>query len=551
MSLSIEEKVERTNKTKDIKVVQPDKDSEEYVFISYKSDDWKVVLVEIVQKLHISGLNVYFDKSFAETNDKWVKSMSDAITSPKCKGIIAFVSKEYLKSSACLMEILQPFTSESKTTWKNKLMGIIPVLLEGNSIDDCKCTEGKTNPKEYKEWNELFIDVYERALSEIEEENDKDFIIIRNAIKPMLNIGQRDAKKEVKLNLISNLMAEILNIYGNEKFYHKSDETFYSSLINTIKELNDSSCKVGKKVFRSINPEEKDINKSINDKVSLDEPEKVISYNAVNHKTAGVNEITTMPSPSASANDLRSKLIEKLGGDEVKSKAVFWIKDNKKFRLRSTTSTINNNKPNEQYDYLICEIKGKYGVFSSKQERDKIAAKDLDLNFDGLIEKIKEKLEEETKNRNRISPTTEVKDDENGTIEDDKESNATLIDLGKALNDYKHLAEMFLKTYEKRDPKRIECFTSDTVEKLKWEKDYHYWALQLQPQQFGRPDIIPEGELLTAIETLASNFRSNEKYLSNICLNNGSIFDSTNNDYEFDFKKNKNFWIKGVKSSKG
>lgn len=262
-------------------------------------------------------------------------------------------------------------------------------------------------------------------------------------------------------------------------------------------------------------------------------------------------EETKVFSTSASANDLRSKLIEKLGGDEVKSKAVFWIKDNKKFRLRSTTSTINNNKPNEQYDYLICEIKGKYGVFSSKQEREKITAKDLDLNFDGLIEKIKEKLEEKTKNGNRIYPTIEVKDDKNGTMEDKEESNATSIDSGKALNDYKHLAEVFIKTYEKSDPKRIECFKSGTVETLKWDKDGRYWAIV---PQMGNSEPIPEGELLTAIETLASNFRSNEKHLWKVFLRYDRLFDCTGTDFELyvrEEKQRRRFFITGVVESKG
>ncbi len=323
------------------------------------------------------------------------------------------------------------------------------------------------------------------------------------------------------------------------------DESFYNDLVRSIEK--NSTIKMSDK-----NPESRKTHS--NNFVSKEDVN--ISNSTVEGKKTV--EETKAFSTSASANDLRSKLIEKLGGDEVKSKAVFWIKDNKKFRLRSTTSTINNNKPNEQYDYLICEIKGKYGVFSSKQEREKIAAKDLDLNFDGLIEKIKEKLEEETKNGNRICPTPEAKDDKNGTMEDNKESNTTSIDSGKALNDYKHLAEVFIKTYEKSDPKRIECFKSGTVETLKWEKDYLYWALQLQPQQFGSPDIIPEGELLTAIEILASNYKSSKEYLGKIWLNYDSLFECTGTDYELNFRKIKNknkenysVFITGVKISKG
>lgn len=585
MGLTQEQLDLRTNKTKDIKAVQP-REGKDFIFISYKSDDWEIVLDTIVRKLYEEyHLNVYFDNNFEKSNDSWVESMSNAITSEYCKGIIAFVSKEYMKSYACLMELMQPFTQESRAIWKHEPMGIIPVLLY--ELDNIGKAKEKlpdiVKPAEFVKWNNLFKDVDRRLNRDMKRNTSEKYDEMYDVLAPMMTGNTENSVKEnIKLNQISNLMAVLL---GGEKAncrrYSESNEGFYDNLIEAIKDLGNSSNKVEDKVFRNINPEEKDdknsttssapegkdnedskisptlkekdINKSINDTVSLDEPEKDISYNADNHKTAVVNEITTMPSPSASANDLRSKLIEKLGGDEVKSKAVFWIKDNKKFRLRSTTSTINNNKPNEQYDYLICEIKGKYGVFSSEQESDKIAEKDLDLNFDELIEKIKEKLEEDTKNGKRICPTSEVKDDKNGTIssapqeKDDKDITASpalkVIDdkcfaiSGKALNDYKHLAEVFYKTYEKVDPKRIECFTAqmaNSSEKLVWElnkQNVRSWMLT--PQQNGYPyKDIPEGELLTAIETLASNFRSINKYLREIPLNYDSLFDCTGTDYE-------------------
>ena len=43
--------------------------SKSYVFISYKSDDWKTVLGDIVYKLvKEHGLNVYFDGDFSGHN---------------------------------------------------------------------------------------------------------------------------------------------------------------------------------------------------------------------------------------------------------------------------------------------------------------------------------------------------------------------------------------------------------------------------------------------------------------------------------------------------
>ena len=40
-------------------------DDEPYVFVSYKSGDWELVLSEIVYTLHTQyGLRVYFDRDF-------------------------------------------------------------------------------------------------------------------------------------------------------------------------------------------------------------------------------------------------------------------------------------------------------------------------------------------------------------------------------------------------------------------------------------------------------------------------------------------------------
>jgi hypothetical protein len=535
----------------DIKITNK-RDKKPFVFISYKSDDWKKVLKDVVFKLQKKyGLRVYFDKDFDDHSRTWINQFYSNMKSPKCRAVLAFLSNEYYVSYATLMEMMCSQSDIANLDGKRKL--VIPVNLEDitnrdqdNDDDTGLGTETYPNGKKNHNWKEELS-----RFDELYTNLRKNKISTSDVYKPQ-RYGERlivstNCMEDPYLEKRSckAIMTEIWAFIGMN-IADGSNKDICESLVRKLKNAGYED------VF-----DESLIDPKINwsdfertNKILLDEPEKDVSYKADNNKTAVVTEITTMPSASASANDLRSKLIEKLGGDEVKSKAVFWIKDNKKFRLRSTTSTINNNKPNEQYDYLICEIKGKYGVFSSDQEREKIAEKDLDLNFDGLIKKIKEKLEEETKNGNRTCPTSEEKDDKNSKNEDE-ENNATPIDLGKALNDYKHLAEVFIKTYEKRDPKRIECFKSGTVETLKWDKDGRYWAIV---PQMGNSEPIPEGELLTAIETLASNFRSNEKHLWKVFLRYDRLFDCTGTDFELyvrEEKQRRRFFITGVVESKG
>lgn len=79
----------------------------EYVFISYKSDDWEVVLTDIVYRLvKDHGLNVYFDGSFDFHNEVWYKQFPENMGSEKCKGVIAFFDDKYATSYATLMELL-------------------------------------------------------------------------------------------------------------------------------------------------------------------------------------------------------------------------------------------------------------------------------------------------------------------------------------------------------------------------------------------------------------------------------------------------------------
>ena len=50
MGLNQEQVSERANATKDIKTFTRD-DNQPYFFVSYKSDNWKIVLDEIIRKL--------------------------------------------------------------------------------------------------------------------------------------------------------------------------------------------------------------------------------------------------------------------------------------------------------------------------------------------------------------------------------------------------------------------------------------------------------------------------------------------------------------------
>lgn len=106
MGLNKDEKLKRKQAIKDIAVCNKDGDKP-YVFISYKSDNWEIVLNDIVRRLVENyGLNVYFDGDFETHNALWTRQFRDNMNDPKCKGVIAFLSDEYVTSYATLMELM-------------------------------------------------------------------------------------------------------------------------------------------------------------------------------------------------------------------------------------------------------------------------------------------------------------------------------------------------------------------------------------------------------------------------------------------------------------
>lgn len=112
-----------------------DKDSKKpFVFISYKSDDWEIVLHEVVYTLVKDyGLNVYFDGSFDSHNSLWINQFPQNMSSGYCKGVLAFLDNRYATSYATLMELLYSQTLLAGLGGKyseEKGLPVIPINLD-------------------------------------------------------------------------------------------------------------------------------------------------------------------------------------------------------------------------------------------------------------------------------------------------------------------------------------------------------------------------------------------------------------------------------------
>lgn len=118
MGLSIEEALERDNTLRNLKITTY-KAKKGYIFISYKSDNWKKVFTEKVFQLSELGVRVYSDKNFDDKNHSWLEQMDKNIK--YSAAVMLFISREYMTSLATLIELLTAIYYDKE---------IIPVYLE-------------------------------------------------------------------------------------------------------------------------------------------------------------------------------------------------------------------------------------------------------------------------------------------------------------------------------------------------------------------------------------------------------------------------------------
>ena len=96
---------------------EPDFD-DGYYFVSYSHKDYKKVLIDII-KYKENGIKIWYDRGL-EVGKSWIEDVCRKIDSFNCKGVIAYYSDDFRKSSACNNEMMQ--TAES-----NKSLMIIDI----------------------------------------------------------------------------------------------------------------------------------------------------------------------------------------------------------------------------------------------------------------------------------------------------------------------------------------------------------------------------------------------------------------------------------------
>lgn len=106
MALTPEEQVMRqTVLSRDLMITDVKDSDDAYVFVSYKSSDWRKVFEgKIIPLQKEYALRVYCDKNFDDSNEPWLKNMEHNIK--RASAFLLFISEDYLTSYATLIELL-------------------------------------------------------------------------------------------------------------------------------------------------------------------------------------------------------------------------------------------------------------------------------------------------------------------------------------------------------------------------------------------------------------------------------------------------------------
>lgn len=225
MGLTKEQKAERENTICNIATFDSIGE-DDYVFISYKSDDWKIVLDEVVRHMVDDyGLRVYFDKNFDYDNEMWIRNMKKAMTTKKCRAVLAFVSKKYMTSYACVMELLTARSKQAQMSFddtKYEKLQIIPIIIdESDSIKGAMSKSGEQVP----------IEERERFLQILKDAKESPWVQDDKRLMPWLD---RMAEYHEWTEENFSKVAEIILSEGHQRIFSTKSPDFYENLKLTI-----------------------------------------------------------------------------------------------------------------------------------------------------------------------------------------------------------------------------------------------------------------------------------------------------------------------------
>ncbi len=205
---------------------------EPYVFVSYASKD-KEKVYEFVYELRKRGINVYIDIELQENISKnWLQNIKERLYDVDCVAMIAFLSLNYFRSYACLIEQLVTRSEDLKME-KGKYLENFYIALDDNMSTIQKMEDAVYNNTVAKESQSMAIKMVPEEVNVLKDVME-DNIAVKSKLKKDVRstIDSLNTAHRVAISMLSYIFKE--SSYSIQKYGTAGDcaQLMYNNFTN-------------------------------------------------------------------------------------------------------------------------------------------------------------------------------------------------------------------------------------------------------------------------------------------------------------------------------
>lgn len=205
---------------------------EPYVFVSYASKD-KEKVYEFVYELRKRGINVYIDIELQENISKnWLQNIKERLYDVDCVAMISFLSLNYFRSYACLIEQLVTRSEDLKME-KGKYLENFYIALDDNMSTIQKMEDAVYNNTVAKESQSMAIKMVPEEVNVLKDVME-DNIAVKSKLKKDVRstIDSLNTAHRVAISMISYIFKE--SSYSIQKYGTAGDcaQLMYNNFTN-------------------------------------------------------------------------------------------------------------------------------------------------------------------------------------------------------------------------------------------------------------------------------------------------------------------------------
>lgn len=205
---------------------------EPYVFVSYASKD-KEKVYEFVYELRKSGINVYIDIELQENISKnWLQNIKERLYDVDCVAMISFLSLNYFRSYACLIEQLVTRSEDLKME-KGRYLENFYIALDDNMSTIQKMEDAVYNNTVAKESQSMAIKMVPEEVNVLKDVME-DNIAVKSKLKKDVRstIDGLNTAHRVAISMLSYIFKE--SSYSIQKYGTAGDcaQLMYNNFTN-------------------------------------------------------------------------------------------------------------------------------------------------------------------------------------------------------------------------------------------------------------------------------------------------------------------------------